>query len=346
MSQEHGLSPCSRGNGVQPQGGVVHPDSLPSPPVFLCGRGGKEGGGNRRRFLPLELRIKLYNEVLQLRKEALSHKKIIAYIQKKHGVRLSGSTVSYWLRRIRSPYNKGYIPSIDLLKPSQELAYVIGVMLGDGYATKHRRPVKGYNNVEIGLAVKDREFAEEFGECLSKVLGRQPKEPIYKNSINRYVVKVRSKTLYELLRKPVNLDRLRKYIEHCEGCMAAFLRGFFDSEGCVDESGYIRTYNTDLQLMIYVRDLLKRLGIESTGPKIKHRKGRILHDRRKGKIYTVNKDCYMLYIRASGYRKFYETIGCTIERKRRRLEEYLRRRRSQTPSPPFTPLYIYIIPHH
>jgi hypothetical protein len=32
---------------------------------------------------------------------------------------------------------------------------------------------------------------------------------------------------------------LRKYIEHCEKCIAAFLRGFADAEGSVDKNGRI-----------------------------------------------------------------------------------------------------------
>jgi hypothetical protein len=80
------------------------------------------------------------------------------------GVRLSKSHISYWTRGVRSPYNYKirYISSVELLRPSEELAYVIGVKLGDGY-TNH-------NKVRIGLRVKDREFAIEFGRCLSKVL--------------------------------------------------------------------------------------------------------------------------------------------------------------------------------
>ena len=42
----------------------------------------------------------------------------------------------------------------------------------------------------------------------------------------KYVVEAESKTLYELLKKPVDLERLKKYIEHCDRCVAAFIRGF------------------------------------------------------------------------------------------------------------------------
>jgi intein-encoded DNA endonuclease-like protein len=70
-------------------------------------------------------------------------------------------------------------------------------------------------------------------------------EPKYGDNIGRYVVRVGSKTLYELLRKPVELDRLKKYIEHCDRCVAAFLRGFADSEGSVDKNGNIIIYKTE-----------------------------------------------------------------------------------------------------
>jgi hypothetical protein len=54
-----------------------------------------------------------------------------------------------------SPYNGRRIPSLELLKPSEELAYVIGVVLGDGYPKMKRRVIKGYNYVWIGLKARD-----------------------------------------------------------------------------------------------------------------------------------------------------------------------------------------------
>jgi hypothetical protein len=91
---------------------------------------------------------------------------------------------------------------------------VIGVKVGDGYVGKKSRVRKGYNDVMIGLEAKDREFVEEFARCLAKVLGRKQIGPRFRDGVGKYVVEVGSKTLYELLRKPVDLDRLKKYIEH------------------------------------------------------------------------------------------------------------------------------------
>jgi len=191
------------------------------------------------------------------------------------------------------------------LEPSEELAYVIGVALGDGYAYRRGRAIKGYRDVVVGLKARDREFVEEFARCLAKVLGRRPIRPRYVKSSGRYVVEAESKTLYELLKKPVDLERLKKYIEHCERCMAALLRGFADSEGSVNKRGYIFILNTDLRLLTYVKELLRRLGIESTGPIIHVRRGTIINDPERGMKYSRNKDCHRLHIRASSNMSFY-----------------------------------------
>jgi intein-encoded DNA endonuclease-like protein len=286
------------------------------------------------RYLPRELRIKLYNDVVALRRGGLTYRGIIKELWRRYGVRISKSSISEWLRGIHNPYNGRRIPSLELLKPSEELAYVIGVKVGDGYAYRRRRTIKGYNDVWIGLNAKDKEFVEEFARCLAKVLNRREIRPRYRRSSGRHVVEVKSKTLYELLRKPVDLERLKKYIEHCERCVAAFLRGFADSEGSVKKNGHITIYNTDLRLLTYVKELLRRLSVESTGPMLKARRGTIIHDRRKGKQYMTKKDYYYIYIRASSNTNFYRYVGFTITRKQARLENHVNKRNTSTPTLP------------
>jgi intein-encoded DNA endonuclease-like protein len=156
--------------------------------------------------------------------------------------------------------------------------------------------------------------------------------------VGKYVVEVRSQTLYELLRKPVDLHRLKKYIERCEKCVAAFIRGFADSEGCANKRGYIFILNTDQRLLTYVKELLRRLGIESTGPRIHVRRGTIFYDPRTGKKYTHDKDVYVIYVRASSNMSFYRYVGFTIRRKQIRLESYIKRStRKLTPPPTISP---------
>jgi intein-encoded DNA endonuclease-like protein len=270
----------------------------------------------RRKIPPRELRIKIYNDVHKLRKRGLSITKIRNKIYRKYGVWVSLSTISRWLRGVSSPYNGRRIPSLELLKPSEDLANVIGVVLGDGYT------YEGNGNCVIRLRAKDKEFVEDFGRRLANVLGRKPIRP--RKDAGKYIAEAKSKTLHELLRKPVDLKRIRKYVEHCPKCAAAFLRGLFDSEGHLNVDGYIYLYNTNYELLVYAQKLLKtRFGIESTGPWPSTKKGTTKYIR--GKRYESNEDCYYIYIRAESLPKFYRYIGFTIRRKQKRLEEYLRR---------------------
>jgi intein-encoded DNA endonuclease-like protein len=274
----------------------------------------------RRKIPPREFRIKMYNDVHKLRKRGLSHIKIREEIHRRYGVWIALSTISDWLRGVHSPYNGRYIPLPELVKPSEDLGYVIGVRLGDGYTRE-----TSYDYI-IGLKAKDKEFVEEFGRRLGNVLGREPIKPKFRKNERTYVADARSKTLYELLRKPVDLKRIKKYVEHCKKCTAAFLRGLFDSEGYVSKAGYIYLHNTNYELLVYAQKLLReRFGIESTGPWPRKRKGTTMHDPRTGKQYKTNEDYYCIYIRAESLLKFYRHIGFSIRRKQKRLEDYLRR---------------------
>ena len=94
------------------------------------------------RYLPRELRIKLYNDVVALRRGGLTYRAIIGEVWRRYGARISKSHISYWLRGVHSPYNGRLIPSLELLKPSEELAYVIGVKVGDGYTYRRKHAIK------------------------------------------------------------------------------------------------------------------------------------------------------------------------------------------------------------
>jgi intein-encoded DNA endonuclease-like protein len=276
------------------------------------------------RYLPRELRIKLYNDVVALRRSGLTYRGIIGEVWRKYGVRLSKSHISYWIRGIHNPHNGRRIPSLELLEPSEALAYLIGAVLGDGYPKIKRRFRKGYRHTIIRFEAVDREFVEEVARCIAAVLNRTPPTLKIRKGTKKYFIEVESKTLWELLKKPVDLERLRKYIEHCEKCMAAFLRGFFDAEGCVSKSGYILAFNTNYEVLTYVQGLLKRFGIESTGPRVSRPAGSLIKiDPITGKIYTTKKDCYCIYIRSYCNVNFYNHIGFTILRKQERLERYV-----------------------
>ena len=316
-------------HGWSVRGGCSRP-TLEEAPEYVRMR--DDAQPRREGYLPRELRIKLYGDVVALRRGGLTYGGIVKEVRRRYGVRISKSHISYWIRGMHNPYNGRRIPSIELLKPSEELAYVIGVILGDGYTYMRRRSIKGYNHAWIGLKARDREFVEESARCLAKVLNRRQIRPRYRDDVGKYVVEAKSKTLYELLRKPVDLDRLKPYIEHSERCVAAFLRGFADSEGSVDKRSYVRIYNTNVELLTYVKALLKRLNIESWGPKLQTRRGTVIRDPKTGKQYMTKKDVYVICIRARSIMNFYRYVGFAIGRKQRRLEEYIKRRTNPSPN--------------
>jgi intein-encoded DNA endonuclease-like protein len=286
----------------------------------------------RGSCLPRELRIKIYNDVIALRQQGLSYGEIRRTIKQKYGVRLSKSTISEWVRGIHDPYNGRRIPSLELLEPSEDLAYVIGVLCGDGSVWEKSRMHKGYRRVVIYLEAKDREFVEEFAMRISRVLNRPP--PKVKVRTRRlYYVEVGSRTLYELCKKPIDIEKIRRFVEHCEKCMGMFLCGLFDSEGCVSEDGTISFTNTNYELLLYVQELLKRLGIETTGPYPRQRQGTPFYDPKRGKVYKYKKDAYVLRVRKCSNEAFYRFVNFTIQRKRARLENYLRRKGIPIPTP-------------
>ena len=124
--------------------------------------GSRLGIGKR----PTIEREELYRLVLDLRREGLSYGAIIKRAETERGVRLGKSHLSDWISGKHKPF--GYVRAFDP-RPRAELAYVIGVSLGDGSTSSNRN----YSH-KIKLRVIDREFAAEFARCLGVVLRRSP----------------------------------------------------------------------------------------------------------------------------------------------------------------------------
>jgi intein-encoded DNA endonuclease-like protein len=288
-------------------------------------------GKKRGPYLPRELRIKIYNDVIALRQQGRSYNEIRMIIKQKYGVWIPVSTISGWLSGKRDPRNGRRISSLEMLEPSEDLAHVIGMCLGDGSAWEARRVRKGYREAVISLGAKDKEFVEESARRIARVLGYRPPKVYFDACTGKYYFKIRSKTLYELLKKPIDLKKLRKYIEHCPKCVATCLRAFFDSEGSIDD-GVIIVANSNYRVLKYVQYLLRKFGITAKGPNLLHRRGSIMHI--KGKRYIRRRNVYYIYTRARDVLKFYKYIGFTIKRKQERLEEYIKRINRRPPPPP------------
>src|SRR2546426_11705126 len=261
-----------------------------------------------RKYLPFEFRARLYSRVSELAKLSMSYQKIQTEIFDSTHIWLSKGSISEWVRGNHSPSGgKNKFQAV----ASPELAYVIGVIAGDGNLSVH-----GYN-YEMLLSVTDRDFAEEFSRCLAKILG---KSNLYKvrwsEKRKRWIVQGSSIFLHRFLRG--GWQRLKRYVEHCYRCRASFLRALFDGEGTIGLNR-ISIYNTDLRLIQYIRLLLSKFGIETRIPYVRRLAGSILKDPRTGILYERRKDCYTLTIRAACCRQFARHVGFAIQRKNRLL---------------------------
>lgn len=122
---------------------------------------------------------------------------------------------------------RGYSPKPIDLAQTDNLAYILGIMVGDGYKAKH-----GYHHT-IDLITKDKEIAESFRKALSKIginswIGW--KHTLYKGEVRHYYrVGANSKTLYTWL-NDVNIQ------EFALSSPESFLRGLYEAEGNLNKS--------------------------------------------------------------------------------------------------------------
>jgi hypothetical protein len=195
---------------------------------------------------------------------------------------------------------------------TNELAYIVGVLYGDGYIIKAGG---------VGLETVDEEFAEEFGRCLKVQFGLSlnkyynKKKPlkdwrngkIYQRN-NTYVVRMLSVNLRDFLTKIQTFEFIDKLNRDQK---VLFLRGLWDSEGSVYSSGSVNgvsfTHKTKELCDVYA-DLVNELcGFR---PKIRQN----MYSYEIFKAYFYKKE----YIR-----KFYYTVNPIIYRKRVKFESIL-----------------------
>jgi intein-encoded DNA endonuclease-like protein len=265
----------------------------------------------QRSYRPLSLRVRANERAKELRADGLSYSKIVETLQREIGFKASKGQLSDWLRGIHSPLGSAnhFSPN-----PVPELAYVIGVELGDGSLNR-----KGYNR-RIRLSAIDLEFVMEFDRCLAAVLETRRHKPWFDKKRGDFSIEARSVLLYEFLKR--DWRALKPWIQHCSDCVAAFVRGFFDSEDSISKKGQLRCYNTDRPLLRYVKHLMTSfLQIQVTGPYRGVRAGSIINHR--GRTYVRKSDCYSIHVRAASLNDFYQRVEITITRKRIRVERKL-----------------------
>jgi len=236
------------------------------------------------------------------------------------------NVVRHWLYHNRNPIRQGN-PHLFNPQPTPELAYVIGVVQGDGDLHLHFPATRRSGRV-IRLRAKDKEFVEKFALATTKLLGKN--EP-YKVGFERgqYSACAYSYYLYEFLKKP--LEELKPFIE---AFPLEFVKGVMDSEGCVQVNTWrwknwetlivkITMTNTNLKLLLYIQELLSRcLNIRSR-IKRSYKKGSKFE--RNGKIFVRNKDAFDLVIGTiNDVKLFASRIGFSILRKQQKLFDAIR----------------------
>jgi len=109
--------------------------------------------------------------------------------------------------------------------------------------------IKHYREYKVHLAVKDYDFAEKWGQCIAKALGRRKLyRPKWEKRNRRWITRVRSKLLYDFLKKAKNDPWI--LMPYLESHPADACRGFFDAEGGVNTNSYeLVAYNTDLRII-------------------------------------------------------------------------------------------------
>ena len=183
----------------------------------------------------------------------------------------------------------------------KDLSQIFGYFLGDGYPDKR------------SIAFKDErlevlEFYRRLFFDLTKVEGIIRKVP----NKNCYELQINNKSLRDLFKKTE--EDLFDYIGRSpDFCVIAFLKGFFDADGSVDnKTGYVSASQKNDDVIMKVQLLLDRIGIRSKIRKYLHRGNWINQLDIKDN---------------SSIRKFFETIGFTANDKQQYLGKKLEKMR-------------------
>jgi len=202
------------------------------------------------------------------------------------------------------------------LEPSSELAYVLGVCLGDGCVGSYVKGKEKRTSYEVKLAVEHKEFAESFKKALEKI-GMNPsmflRTSVRPNEKPLWCVCACSRKFVEWYREITSdFAKLEAFLEKCPKGFEEFIRGFYESEGSFIEKEYLdrgagkvkfyrnlHIFNTNKELIEFVNKLLKKLGLRTS---------------LKVEVRWTHKDKYRLRVLTKDVDKFFEIIKPVIKR--------------------------------
>jgi intein-encoded DNA endonuclease-like protein len=192
-------------------------------------------------------------------------------------------------------------PTKDYSKLTQEKAYILGVLIGDGHIS----------NTTVSLEIRnDEEFIKEFANCINKTYGLNYSHYYYQKN-NTFRIYVSPEAIVNDLNKygdfytytwnvPNHILKSKN-----EKIISNFLRGYYDSEGTINK-GCISVTSVSRNGLSQIKSLLSFLGIKSSLSNY------------KGKYY------YLLISNNQNRKIFQDKIGFTIKRKAEKLKNIIK----------------------
>jgi hypothetical protein len=162
---------------------------------------------------------------------------------------------------------------------SSDLAYLVGVVFGDGCIYAHTKGKLGLKSrYSMQITDESKEFLQHVVlPKLGKVFGIES-AILRKGNGNWYVLIVHSKVLYVFLKNVVKMPAGKKkgklviplLIKRCPTATAAFLRGLFDTDGWISKISTVKPSlglsQSDDRFLKDVKEMLSELGILVGGP--------------------------------------------------------------------------------
>lgn len=197
-------------------------------------------------------------------------------------------------------------------KNNEVLSEFFGILYGDGHFSKNK-------NYQIRLNSIDKEFTNRFYFLFENLFGIKGR--IYvdrrRTSAGRkiYTCTFISKEVCNYLLKNINYN-IPKWILKKDKNFFAFCRGFFDSEGCV-QNRYINCVQVKHSKII--KQIYDKLKFYLNNDGISLKKYNKSYNKKPYKLYV-------LYINGLKSFIFYrENIGFTIDRKKNKLDKIIKR---------------------
>jgi len=175
---------------------------------------------------------------------------------------VSKSTVLNWLKRhkidprslsnahrYRDTYRKKEFSS----EPSEDLAYIVGVLLGDGWIKKNQ------GNYKTGLISSDKAFNESFYKSLEAI---DLNPSMYKNGKGYWETIAYSKSFFEWWSK-MSTEKIWNFVSGRKELKRELIKGFYESEGTLAEYR-VRMYNSDKEILYLIQKALTNLQFETS----------------------------------------------------------------------------------